>query len=134
MKGSGGPYGTIFATFSCHHRQKYSVSCSSCKVSHNGETIDRTWVCESPVWQTAKFCHFTSCSHHEFTRGLRFLPIHSCDNSATVNWTDFLFFIPIIHIRVGPPHESAKHKVSFRQPLPSPLLLLPISNHAVDNN
>ena len=26
---SGGPYGTIFATFSCHHRQKCSVSCNN---------------------------------------------------------------------------------------------------------
>ena len=37
---NGGAYGTIFATFSCHHRQKCSVSCNSCEVSHNGETID----------------------------------------------------------------------------------------------
>jgi site-specific DNA recombinase len=27
---SGGAYGTIFATFFCHHRQKCSVSCNSC--------------------------------------------------------------------------------------------------------
>jgi len=39
FKRNGGPYGTIFATFSCRHRQKCSVSFSSCEVSHNGETI-----------------------------------------------------------------------------------------------
>ena len=27
----GGPYGTIFATFSCHQRQKCSVSCNACE-------------------------------------------------------------------------------------------------------
>jgi hypothetical protein len=26
----GSPYGTLFATFSCRHRQKCSVSCNSC--------------------------------------------------------------------------------------------------------
>ena len=31
LKRNGGPYGTIFATFSCHHRQKCSVSCNSCE-------------------------------------------------------------------------------------------------------
>jgi hypothetical protein len=30
LKRSGGPYWTIFATFSCRHRQKCSVSCNSC--------------------------------------------------------------------------------------------------------
>jgi hypothetical protein len=25
----GGPYGTLFATFSCHHRQKCLVSCNN---------------------------------------------------------------------------------------------------------
>ena len=31
FKRTGGPYGTIFATFSCHPRQKCSVSSSSCE-------------------------------------------------------------------------------------------------------
>src|SRR5215213_427607 len=35
-KASGGPYGTIFATFSCRHRQKCSVSCNGC-----GKTLTR---------------------------------------------------------------------------------------------
>jgi hypothetical protein len=31
LKGIGGPYWTIFATFSCRQRQKCSVSCNSCE-------------------------------------------------------------------------------------------------------
>jgi hypothetical protein len=32
---SGGAYGTIFATFSSHHRQKCSVSCNRCERRSN---------------------------------------------------------------------------------------------------
>jgi len=60
----GGPYGTIFATFSSRHRQKCSVSCSSCEVSHNGEPIDCAWVCESASRQNLKYL----LSSHEESR------------------------------------------------------------------
>ena len=62
----GGPYGTIFATFSCHHLQKCSVSSSSCEVSHNGEKIDRTWVVNHHSSKNLTICLFESCSHREY--------------------------------------------------------------------
>jgi hypothetical protein len=39
---SGGAYGTIFATFSYHHRQKCSVSSSSCENRFSFSSASRT--------------------------------------------------------------------------------------------
>ena len=36
---NGGAYGTIFATCSCRHRQKYSVSCSSCEKRFSRQVV-----------------------------------------------------------------------------------------------
>src|SRR5690349_21388469 len=54
---SGGAYGTIFATFSCHHRQKCSVSCNSCE-KHSSPAVDLTLGSRITIRQNLKYLLF----------------------------------------------------------------------------
>jgi len=41
----GSPYGTLFATFSCHHPRKCSVSCNGCVHLRSGRSVPLSRSC-----------------------------------------------------------------------------------------